>query len=211
MAKKIIRYLICDIIASIFLAVSIDCFAVAADFAPGGTSGLAVMVNYLLDFPIGWVTVVLNVPIILFTFKKLGLPFFLASITTILINSLFTDYVVSRFPVFTGARIWAAVLAGVCAGIGYSIIFNEGSSTGGTDFIIVALKQKHPKTSFGVFCFIIDGSVILLSIFVYGEPWPLLYGAVYTLVCSLCMDGTTKLIQTCSAHRQDKRKTDVTE
>ena len=44
-----------------------------------------------------------------------------------------------------GIELLAAILAGITAGIGYSLIFNEGSSTGGTDFIIAAIKKKRPK------------------------------------------------------------------
>ena len=58
----------------------------------------------------------------------------------------------------------ASVFAGIAAGLGYALIFDADSSTGGTDFIIVALKRAHPKLTFGSIAFVVDGMIILLSV-----------------------------------------------
>ena len=195
MGKRIAGMLAFDIFGSLFMGASIVCFAVQADFAPGGVNGLAVLFNYVSGIPIGMAVVLINIPIILLTFRKLGKEFFIISVKTMLISSLFIDYVLCYFPVYTGSRLAASVLSGITSGIGYSLIFNEGSSTGGTDFIIVAIRQKKPKLSFGLLAFFIDGIVIVLSVFVYREIWSFVYGSVYTVITSLAIDGTTFVLQ----------------
>lgn len=195
MKKRIAVMLIYDILGSLFLGCSIVCFAVQANFAPGGVNGLAVMANYLFHVPIGLATVIINIPIILLTFRKLGKEFFLISVKSMLISSFFIDYVICHFPVYTGGRLAASILAGITAGIGYSLFFNEGSSTGGTDFVIVAVKQDKPDLSFGLLAFFVDGLVITLSVFVFREIWAFVYGLVYTVITSLAIDGTTKILQ----------------
>ena len=189
------KWLAFDTAGSLFLGVSIVCFAAEANFAPGGINGLAVMANYLSGIPIGFAAVLINLPIILLTFRRLGKGFFLVSVKSMLISSFFIDYVVHYFPVYTGSRLLASVFAGITAGIGYSLFFNEGSSTGGTDFIIVAIRQKRPALSFGLLAFFIDGVVILLSVFVFCEMLTFVYGMVYTLITSLAIDATTRLLQ----------------
>ena len=72
--------LVYDILGSLFLGCSIVCFAVQANFAPGGVNGLAVIANYLFQVPIGLAAVIINIPIILLTFRKLGKAFFLISV-----------------------------------------------------------------------------------------------------------------------------------
>lgn len=99
-SKKIALIVLYDLIASFLLGVSIVIFAVKANFAPGGVSGIAVILNYLFDWPIGLVTVLINVPIILATFKKLGAAFFLCSVKSVLINAFFIDYVVCHLPAY---------------------------------------------------------------------------------------------------------------
>ena len=169
MKKRIAIMVLYDIFGSLFLGMSIVCFAVHANFAPGGVNGLAVMANYLFRIPIGFATILINIPIILLTYRKLGRDFFLASIKSVLICSFFVDYIVCLFPAYHGNRLLASIFAGIAAGIGYSLFFNEGSSTGGTDFIIVAVKKDRPGLSFGVLAFAVDVVVIVLSIFVFHE------------------------------------------
>lgn len=195
--KKIMFMMTYDLIGSVFIGVSIVCFAVAADFAPGGVNGLAVMANYLSNIPIGLATILINIPIILFTFHSLGKLFFLYSVKTMLISSLFIDYVLCNLPVYHGNRLLAAILAGLTAGIGYSLIFNEGSSTGGTDFIIAAIKKKRPKMTFGLLAFVIDGIVVLLSIFVFKEALAFIYGMLYTVITSVALDLCTLVLKKC--------------
>ena len=194
--RSILKILILDILGSFFLGVSVDIFAVQANFAPGGVTGLAVILNYLIHIPIGLSTILINIPIILLTYKKLGKEFFLMSIKSVFISAFFIDYIVIFLPVFLGNRLVASVCAGIFAGIGYSLFFNEGSSTGGTDFIIVAIKKIKSNLSFGLLAFIIDVIVIILSVFIFREIEVFLYGIVYTIVTSIALDLTTKIINT---------------
>ena len=195
--KKIMFMMTYDLIGSIFIGVSIVCFAVAADFAPGGVNGIAVMANYLSNIPIGLATILINIPIILFTFHSLGRMFFLYSVKTMVISSFLIDYVLCNLPVYHGSRLLAAILAGITAGIGYSLIFNEGSSTGGTDFIIAAIKKKRPKMTFGLLAFVIDGIIVLLSIFVFKEVLAFIYGMIYTVITSVALDLCALVLKKC--------------
>lgn len=195
MKNRLLKMLAFDLVGSLFLGISTVCFAVQADFAPGGVTGLAVLSNYLFKLPIGWMTLAINIPIILLTYKQLGKEFFLISFKSMFISSLFIDYVVVLLPAFTGNRLLASVFAGIFAGIAYSLFFNEGSTTGGTDFIIVAVKQKKPKLSFGLLAFVIDSTVIVVSVFVFKEFMSFVYGMVYTLVTSLALDACTFVLK----------------
>lgn len=195
--KKCMLMTMYDLIGSIFIGISIVCFAVAADFAPGGVNGIAVMANYLSNIPIGFATILINIPIILFTFHSLGRMFFLYSVKTMVISSFLIDYVLCYLPVYQGNRLLAAILAGITAGIGYSLIFNEGSSTGGTDFIIAAIKKKRPKMTFGLLAFVIDGIIVLFSIFVFKEVLAFIYGMIYTIITSVALDLCTLVLKKC--------------
>jgi len=193
--KQFAKLLAYDMAASWLLGVSIVVFAVRANFAPGGVSGLAVIINYLTGARIGLMTVLINIPIVVLTFRRLGPMFFLCSVKTTLINAFFIDYVVCHMPVYAGSRMIAAILSGVCAGVAYSLVFNMGSSTGGTDFIIAAVNRVRPNLSFGMLAFAIDSTVILASVFVFGEAKAFVYGMVYTVVTSAALDTTTAVMQ----------------
>lgn len=192
--KGIIKMLIVDIIAAIFLGISIDVFIVNANFAPGGVTGLSVIANYLFDVPIGLAILLFNIPIVLLTYKRLGKKFFIVSAITMIICSLFIDYVTILLPAYTGNEIISVLFAGLFAGIGYSILFNNDSSTGGTDFIVVAIKKAKSDLSFGTLVFILDGLIVLLSSFIFKDILAFLYGILYTIITSISMDMTTYII-----------------
>ena len=192
--KGIIKMLIVDIIAAIFLGISIDAFIVNANFAPGGVTGLSVIANYLFNVPIGLAILLFNIPIVLLTYKRLGKKFFVVSAITMIICSLFIDYVTILLPAYTGNEIISVLFAGLFAGIGYSILFNNDSSTGGTDFIVVAIKKSKDDLSFGTLVFILDGLIVLLSSFIFKDILAFLYGILYTIITSISMDMTTYII-----------------
>ena len=192
--KGIIKMLIVDIIAAIFLGISIDTFIVNANFAPGGVTGLSVIANYLFNVPIGLAILLFNIPIVLLTYNRLGKKFFIVSAITMIICSLFIDYVTILLPAYTGNEIISVLFAGLFAGIGYSILFNNDSSTGGTDFIVVAIKKAKDDLSFGTLVFILDGLIVLLSSFIFKDILAFLYGILYTIITSISMDMTTYII-----------------
>lgn len=81
MKQKWIRTLLVDlcfdIIGSILYSVGIYTFAKTAGFAPGGLSGLALIINYLWGLPIGVMTLVLNIPLLLLSYRFVGRRFLL--------------------------------------------------------------------------------------------------------------------------------------
>lgn len=186
------RHVLYDVLGNLLLGVSVVAFAVQADFAPGGVTGLAVMANYLFSWPIGLATLAINVPVILLTYRQLGLRFFIYSAVTMVIGAVMIDLVLAGMPALVQSRYLASILAGICAGGGYALIFRIGSSTGGTDFIIVALKKRKPQLTFGFLAFIIDGTIIALSVLVFRDATSFACGMIYTLLASLTMDAVTK-------------------
>ncbi len=178
-----------DIIASILIAVGIYNFALTANFPVAGFSGIAIILYHLFRIPVGIGTLLLNIPVAVFCFKFLGRDFFLRSMKTVVISSVFIDYVAPLFPAYEGDRLLAALCMGVFSGIGYAIIFMRGSSTGGQDFITVAIKKVKPHISLGNITFVLDFMTIILgSILVFHDIDGLIYGAIVTYVMAAVMD-----------------------
>ena len=70
--KKLAANILFDIIGGFFYSTGIYIFAKNSGFAPGGLSGLALIINHLWRLPIGLTTLILNIPLIIFSFKFLG-------------------------------------------------------------------------------------------------------------------------------------------
>lgn len=61
-----------DLVGSVLYAAGIVCFVNPANMAPGGMSGVAILLNYLWGLPIGTMTIVLNIPLLILSYIFLG-------------------------------------------------------------------------------------------------------------------------------------------
>ena len=197
---ELLKDLACDLAGSLLYGVGVYTFALKGEFAPGGVSGLALIINALWGLPVGTVSLLLNLPIVALTFSTLGRRFFLKSLRTMVVSTLIIDFVLPLFPVYEGSRLLAAGFSGVLMGAGLSLIYMRGSSTGGADFLIHAAKRKAPHLSFGNISLAIDAAVILLGIPAFGDIDAALYGMVSAFALTIVMDkiiygaGSGKLV-----------------
>ena len=125
-------------------AAGIYSFAVAAGIPVTGVAGISAILYRLFGVPMGLSNVLINIPIILCTYKLLGRTFFLRSVYCMALFAISTDYILPLLPVYQGDRLLATICAGVVGGIGDALIYMNNSSTGGLDFITMAIKARHP-------------------------------------------------------------------
>lgn len=178
-----------DIVAGMIIAIGMYNFALNANFPVAGFSGIAIILYHLIGLPIGAGTIVLNIPVAIFCYKFLGKEFFFKSVKSMVISSVLMDYVAPLFPVYDGDRLLAALCMGVLCGIGYAMIFMRSSSTGGQDFITMAIKKVKPHMSLGNITFGFDIFTIVLGyIVVFKDMDGLIYGVIVTYLLATVMD-----------------------
>lgn len=187
--KKLFIDILVDIIGGMLIAVGVYNFALYADFPVAGFTGISLILYHLFSLPIGIGTIILNIPVSILCYKYLGKAFFFTSIKTMIISSLLIDYVAPLLPVYTGSRLLAALCMGVLSGAGLAMIFMRGSSTGGQDFVTLALKKARPHITLGFLTLILDTSIILIgSIFIFKEIDGFIYGTIVTYLMATVMD-----------------------
>ena len=91
-------------------------------------------------------------------------------------------------PQYTGERLVAAICAGVLGGLGYALIYMRNSSTGGADFITMALKAKHPHLPLGRFIMLTDGIVVVLGGIIFRDFDGIVYGMMIDLIFAVIAD-----------------------
>ena len=180
-----------DIIGGALCAAGIYSFASAAAFAPGGISGLSVILNHFTKLPIGVLTLVLNIPVLLFSYRTLGRWFLFKSLKTMAITTVLLDVVFPLFPVYRGEAIMSALFGGALLGAGLALIYRRGSSTGGTDFLVMSLRKKLPHISIGTFAILTDGFVILLGGLAFRRIDAVLQGILMSVVATIIIDTIT--------------------
>ena len=101
------------------------------NIAPGGVTGLCTMLNYLFGTPIGLMSFLINLPIIIWAVVEIGYKLVIRTMAAIVLSSLFIDLLTGVMPVYRGDPILVAVFSGACEGLGLSLTFVRGATTGG--------------------------------------------------------------------------------
>ncbi|MFI3171168.1 MAG: YitT family protein [Eubacteriales bacterium] len=177
-----------DFAGGFLIAMGIYNFSVHAQFPMTGVSGIALIFYHLFGLPIGALTMLFNVPIILGCYKILGRDFFITSLKTIIITSLVVDYIAPFIPLYYGDIMLAAICTGVFSGLGYAMIYMNNTSTGGMDFVIMSIRAKHPHLSIGKISFVTDVTIVLLGGFIYKNIDGIIYGIIICYLQSFVID-----------------------
>lgn len=178
MAKKILKtidYLLI-VLMGMLLASSYILFIVRNQFAPSGINGVAVMIQYKLNFSIGFMSLIINIPLCVFAFFFVDKWFAIRTLVFCLVYSFFYLFLqkidLSRFQYDAQGvdTIFPAMISGIISGFCYGVLFRLNSSTGGTDVLSKYLSNKKPHLNFFYVTFIINAVVAVASFFVYAKP-----------------------------------------
>ncbi len=158
--------------------------------SPGGVTGIAAIINYLLPvLSTGLVLLILNIPIIALGFWKVGGKFIIKTLFITVLNSVMIDLFIKFLPSYRGERLLAAIFGGVMVGIGLALVMLRGGTTGGTDVLAKVLRIKFPYFSMGRMVLALDGVVITLSAIAYSDLETALYSVVALFASSKILDA----------------------
>ena len=190
---KRIKGLILDglffLIGSVLFSFSVNVFTAPNDIAPGGLTGAATLVNYLLGTPIGVGIIVMNIPIFLWGIWEVGFRFILKTGVATVISSLAIDLAAPYMRPYQGDMMLAALFGGLLSGLGLGLIFMRGGTTGGTDLIANLIGRHLRHISFGKLILAVDLVIVVLSAFVYKNLESPLYALIVIFITSKVVDA----------------------
>lgn len=172
--KILIEFLMLSI-GSIIAAFAIEEFLVPNTILDGGIIGIGIMINNLTKLPLSMLTIVLNIPFLLFGLHKLGKIFIIKATYCMMIFSLF----ISLFAPLANATdetFLAVCYGGVILGIGVGLIIRFGGCLDGTETVAIILNRK-----FGL---AVGQMVLIMNLVIYSVAG-ILFGpdrAMYSLL-----------------------------
>lgn len=172
-----------DIAGSLLQALGVWCFIEPCHIAPGGVSGMALMLNYLLGLPIGILTLLLNIPLFIASYVSLDRAMTWKTIRTVIWMSVIQDaFSWLNVPQYMGDRLISSAFGGIFVGAGMALIFMHGSTSGGGDILAKLLQKRYPYMQTGYAIMLIDFLVVGVSVLVFGGIESALYGII-SIVC----------------------------
>lgn len=160
----------------------INFFLSPANLYGSGVTGVAQLMSSLLGTQIFGMSAIaiwsflINVPLIILSWKNIGHRFTLFTLFTILSSSFF----INQLPVIevTSNLVLASLSGGVLTGIGIGLCLKYGFSTGGVDIVALIFQKKYGK-SVGQLGMIINGLILLIAGVLYG--WELAIASLLSI------------------------------
>lgn len=182
------------------VTISLGCVAYAAglilflnpnDLAPGGVSGVSIMLNRFIPVEVGTLILLFNIPLLIIAFIKFGAKFTAMTAFATALSSTIMDLMGAFLPpdyAVTKDKLLAGIFGGALMAFGMGVIFRAGGTTGGSDIIIRLLRRKfrHLKTS--TIFLITDCIIVGVSALVFGNIEAALYAGIALAVNSTVLD-----------------------
>lgn len=193
MKKAKIKRLTADafliVIGSVLFSVSVNMFSVPNAIVQGGLTGISIMIKSVFDFiPVGTAIFVLNIPLLVLGFMKIGGRFIFKTLIAIVVSTAATDIGSLFIPPYTGDILLACIFCGVFSGLGIALIMLAGATTGGTEIISMLVRLKAPDIPIGRMILFVDLAVITVSFAVYRRAEAIMYALVALFVCVKMID-----------------------
>lgn len=190
--KDILIQYIGLIIACMIMAVGLNMFLVPKTIAPGGLSGLSVVISKLTGFPVSNILFTISTPLLLFSVKILGKK---DAIKTFIGMAILTLSLKVTEPLstisLTDNTLLAAISGSILVGLSLGILFRIDASTGGTDLIALMLNRIIPSIPVSKCLSMIDGTVVVLAGVVNMNFETGLYSAIALYIMVKIIDTIT--------------------
>ena len=194
--REAVRILLC-LIGGIIISVNLRTFVHTGGLLPGGISGLTLLIRNVADkffgvaIPYGPVFFVLNLPLTILAFLKIGKKFAMYSTVTMLVITLLTDFIPVH--VITKDPLLISVFGGIINGAGVALCLFAGATSGGLDFLSIYLSEKKGIEAWGI---IMGLNAVLLLVNGILLSWDsALYSIIFQFTQTMIIQRTYKRYQ----------------
>jgi len=185
--KSGLRDAIGILLGAVLSAVALNMFLIPNKIAAGGITGLAIVLHYSFNLPVGMTSLALNIPLFLLGMKLFGKRYSVNTLYGAAVLSVAIDVLAPYVPVLTYDTFLACLYGGVLDGIGLGLVFKFNGTTAGTD-LGAAIINKLTGISIGQALLVVDFFVIVLAGCVFGNIELSLYALITLFVATQVLD-----------------------
>lgn len=178
------------LILSAITALNLSIFVFPNTFAPAGIEGICTMIQDVANVSMGYLALVMNIPILIASFVFLDRSFSFKTTVFVVSFSVFTVLLrgvdLSAFIYKTDTSVvLAPIAAGAIRGLIYTASLKFNVCSGGIDVIAAIVKRKKPYLNFMNIIFVINLMIAFCAYFVYGfKAEPVICSIIYSLITS---------------------------
>lgn len=177
------------IIGSYLVSLGINMFLLPHKMSTGGASGIATILYYTLNIPMGITVLMLNLPLFLISIVKLGRISTIKTIFSTVLLSIFLEIFKYEEVAFASADLlMSCIFGGIITGTGLAIIFKTGASSGGSDLLAQIIYKLTKFQSVSQILLYIEVVIILSIIIVFKDLNIGLYSIISMYISTKMID-----------------------
>ena len=159
------------------------------DIAPGGLTGLAIVLNRVWGIGTGMWFLIMNIPILVLAIYKFGIRFTISTVYATGMISLVTDFCSGYFGKYViHDKLLGITFGSAATAVAIGLLFKCHTTSGGTDVIIKLLRIKYPHIKTGMLYMITDILVLIAATFVLNDITVALYSFLCVIITSMVLD-----------------------
>lgn len=179
-----------------FILITIGCITAGAGTAlfllpnklsSGGFAGIATILYYFFNIPMGLSIIVMNIPLFIISYFRSGKGFLIKSIYATFLYSEIID-AFSKITAFTEDRFLDSIYGGILIGLGLGLVFKARASTGGTDLIAQIIKSFSNKVKTSNTLIIMDAIIVVINLICFKQIEVGLYSAIAIFIIGKMID-----------------------
>lgn len=173
-------------IGTLLMAIGLIFFLEPYTIAPGGVTGLAIVIYKVMGIPIDITNLVINIPLFIIALMTLGRRFGLKTAYGTLMLSFFIRMlmtILGQNMIIVQDLLLVSLYGGVLLGIGIGLVFRAGGTTGGTDLAASILNKYFPTISIPKMMMAIDLMIVALAGIVNRKLETSLYSIIALYIC----------------------------
>lgn len=185
----ILKDIIFSIIGCIFISAGIVFFLLPLKISAGGFSGIATITYYLFNLKLGTVIWILNIPLLIIGFFRIGKYFFFKTMFATWLLSFCINFF-ENMNLFLNIDdiLLSAIYGGVIIGIGTTCIFKANNSTGGTELLIQIILSYKDNIKVSKLLINIDSIIVGLNLIIFKQIEIGLYSFIVIFLNSKIVD-----------------------
>lgn len=186
MKNRVQEYILITV-GCIIAGIGTALFLLPNRLSSGGFAGIATIFYYFFGFPMGTTIIVLNIPLFIISYFRLGKRFLIKGIYATILYSVIID-LLSQITTFTDDRFLDSIYGGILIGIGLGLVFKARATTGGTDLIVQIIKSFSSKVRTSNTLAIMDGVIVFANLICFKQIEVGLYSAIAIFIIGKMID-----------------------
>jgi len=184
--SKFITDIVLIVIGTFIMSISINFFLLPNKITTGGASGIATILYYKFNFNLGLSILIINIPLFILSIKKLGFKFSFKSIFATFLFTIFIDLITyNNYILHNRTDMFiSSIYGGLVLGIGISLVFKAGASSGGTDLLAHILQKRGGTLNLSSIMLVLDLIIITGLIIEFKDINLGLYSAIAIYISS---------------------------